>query len=156
MTDPLDPNRRDSVSVDLVEYLVVVVPDVDSLASVGAALADVARSGAVRLLDLVVVSRDSGGELSMSEPDAVRGMAGIEELQPDAGRWLSLHDIELSALALPPGTVGVIVVTEDRWAEPLSAAARLAGGRIVAGDRIPARRVETVLADNPDDTLTGG
>jgi Family of unknown function (DUF6325) len=155
MTQPRDPNQQDAVHADLVEYLVVVVPGVDSLSTVATALADLVRGGTVRILDLVVVVRDAAGELETSEPDAIDGMAVLDELQLETGRWLSLHDIELSALALQPGTAGVIVVTEDRWAEPLSTAARLAGGRIVAGDRIPPQRVETVLAEHTDDVRTG-
>jgi hypothetical protein len=41
-------------------------------------------------------------------------------------------------------------VAEDRWAEQLSVAAREAGGHIVAGERIPSRRVEAALADRLD------
>jgi hypothetical protein len=67
-----------------------------------------------------------------------------------------VHDIELAALAVQPNSVGLIVVTEDRWAQPLSKAAQGAGGRIVAGDRIPARRVEAMLAGQPDEGGTGG
>jgi hypothetical protein len=40
------------------------------------------------------------------------------------------------------------VLTEDRWATSLSMAARRAGGRIVAGDRIPPARVEAALIDD--------
>jgi hypothetical protein len=49
----------------------------------------------------------------------------------------------------------VVIVTEDRWAKPLSTAARRAGGQIIAGDRIPASRVESILAENFDDQLRG-
>ena len=59
------------------------------------------------------------------------------------------HDIELASLALRPATAGIVLVTEDRWAESLSVAARRAGGRILGGERIPASRVETVLTDRP-------
>jgi hypothetical protein len=41
-------------------------------------------------------------------------------------------------------------VAEDRWAEQLSLAARGVGGRIVAGERIPAPRVEAAVADAPE------
>ena len=76
---------------------------------------------------------------------AVRHVAG------DAGGMLSERDLALASTALRPGSVGIVVVTEDRWAEPLSLAAQHAGGQIIAGERIPARRVESVLAERTDD-----
>jgi hypothetical protein len=68
---------------------------------------------------------------------------------------LSENDIALASRALPPGTVGIVLVTEDRWAAPLSAAARRAGGLIVAGERIPPSRVEEVLADSAEEEQGG-
>jgi hypothetical protein len=50
-----------------------------------------------------------------------------------------------------PGEVGLVVVAEDRWAKQLSTAARDAGGRIVAGERIPVLRVEAAVEDVGDD-----
>jgi hypothetical protein len=64
---------------------------------------------------------------------------------------LSDNDIALASHALRPGTTGIVLVTEDRWAAPLSAAARRVGGRIVAGERIPPSRVEQVLAYPAED-----
>ena len=70
---------------------------------------------------------------------------------------LSEHDIELASLALQRGTAGIVLVTEDRWAEPLAVAARQAGGQILGGERIPASRVESALTDRRfDDERTQG
>jgi hypothetical protein len=68
---------------------------------------------------------------------------------------LNDHDVELASRALRPGITAVVVVVEDRWAASLSAAARSAGGQIVAGDRIPPRRVEAALAHPPGDEHGG-
>ena len=40
----------------------------------------------------------------------------------------------------------IVLVVEDRWAGPLSAAARDSGGEVLAGERIPRLRVEAALA----------
>ena len=156
MSDPGDPEPRVwNVATDLVEYLIVVVPDVGSLASVTVALADLVEAGMVRILDLAVIVRDDSGAVDVLDPASVEGMAALGDPRGEIGGLLSEHDIELAALALQPGTVGVVVVTEDRWAEPLSTAAQRAGGRIVAGDRIPPPRVEAVLADRSGDEPEG-
>jgi hypothetical protein len=144
------------VVADLVEYLVVVVQDVDSLAGVAPALAELVEDAAIRILDLVIVAREGDGTVVILEPEAVASLASLAEMEGEIGGLLSDHDIELVSLALEPGTVGMVVVTEDRWAEGLSRAARRVGGLIVAGERIPARRVEAALAERPRPDGTSG
>ena len=154
MSKPNPPDGSDpAVSTDLVEYLIVSVPDRDALSGVADALAGLAHDETVRILDLVVIERDDDGTVAIAEAESVPSVAMLETATSGV---LGEHDIELAALAVQPGTVGLIVVTEDRWARPLSVAARRAGGRIVAGDRIPAQRVEATLAEPPHEGGPGG
>jgi hypothetical protein len=146
-------NPGSAVSTDLVEYLIVCVPNIDALSGVADALARLVDDGTVRILDIVVVQRDPDASLRIVD---IQSIAELAQLGGTAGGLLGVHDIELAALAVQPNSVGLIVVTEDRWAQPLSKAAQGAGGRIVAGDRIPARRVEAMLAGQPDEGGTGG
>ena len=145
----------DNVATDLVEYFIVAVPNVESLAGLGPALAELVDRAAIRILDLVVLVKDDDGSVALLEVDAIDGTSALGDLDADVGGMLSEHDIELVSLALRPGTTGVVLVTEDRWAEPLSTAAQRAGGQIIAGDRIPASRVESVLAERFDDHTQG-
>ena len=94
--------------------------------------------------------KDANGAVSLLELDAVDSMGALGGLDRHVGAMLSDHDIELASLALRAGTTGVIIVTEDRWAKPLSTAAQRAGGQIIAGDHIPPSRVELVLAEKFD------
>ena len=139
----------EKVATDLVEYFIVAVPNLESLEGVGPALVKLVKRAAIRILDVVVLVKDPDGAVAMLELDAVDSMAALRGLDDDVGGMLSDHDLELAALALQAGTTGVVIVTEDRWAKPLSTAARRAGGQIVAGDRIPASRVVSVLAEKP-------
>jgi hypothetical protein len=77
-------------------------------------------------------------------------------VEGEVGGMLTDHDIALASIALRPGTAGILVVTEDRWAESLSAAAQRAGGQIIAGERIPPARVNQALADRSGDEREGG
>jgi CBS domain-containing protein len=146
-----DRDRGAEVVTDLVEYLIIGAPDVDSLASVADALSVLVRAGTIHLLDLVVVVRASDGTVEILEVESIDSLAPLREVEGELGGLLTEHDLELAAFAIQPGSVGMVLVTEDRWAEPLSAAARLAGGLIIAGERIPAARVEAVLADRTGD-----
>ena len=150
MTDA--PERRHgavTVDTDLVEYLVVVVQDLDSLGSIAAALAELVEAETLQVLDLVAVARADEGDASVDvfELEALPSLAVLSDVEGEVGGLLSDRDIDRAAVVLEPGTAAIILVAEDRWARPLSAAARRAGGRIIAGERIPRPRVETGLSD---------
>jgi hypothetical protein len=151
-----DPHRgADSVVSDLVAYLIVSVPDIASLASLADALATLVDEATIRILDLVVLERDDAGAVTAHELDQVGSMAALATTDGEVGGLLSEHDIELASLSIRPGTAGVVLVTEDRWAVPLAAAARQAGGGIVAGERILPSRV-AALEERPGPGAAGG
>ena len=136
----------DPVSTDLVEYFIVIVPDLDAVEDVAAAVADLVRSTAIRILDAVVLVRGHDDVLVVHELDDAASLEPLRAFRESECR-LSDHDLALASLALPLGAAGLVVVVEDRWAAPLSAAARRAGGEIIAGERIPMRRVDRALRD---------
>jgi Family of unknown function (DUF6325) len=144
------------VDIDLVQYVVVVVPDLDSLASVAPAFAGLVEVEAIRILDLVVAARNTDGTVRVLELEDVASLGGLTEVEGEVGGLLSDHDIELVALTLRPGEAGMIVVTEDRWAEALALSARRAGGVIMAGERIPRSRVQAALNDLSGPEGSGG
>jgi hypothetical protein len=133
------------VDVDLVEYLVIAISELTSAVHVGEALRTLVRSDDIRVLDLVaVVTTDDGGHLVI-ELEGVPGMAVLRDVEGEVGGILSEDDIAMACTALPPATTAVILVVEDRWAEALSGAARLSGGRVVGGERIPRHRIEASI-----------
>jgi hypothetical protein len=137
-------DERRLMSDGLVEYFVLAVPHESGVVSICEALGDLITAGTIGVLDLVVVEHVDGRfvvrEESLSTLARFRELAGTTPV-------LSQHDIALSASALPPHAIGVIVLTEDRWAEPLVVAAQTAGGRVVGGDRVSARRLAVRFAD---------
>ena len=151
MADPAEPRSSDAATdsgtdLDLVEYLVVVVADLGSLRTVTSALADLAASAAIRILDLVCVSKSAeGGELTVVEFEEVEGMAALEKVDGDIGGLLSPQDIETASRPLAAGSSAILLLVEDRWARGLSAAARQAGGRVVGGGRVARPRLEAAL-----------
>ena len=142
----MTPSPLARVSADLVEYVIVAVPGVEALGRVAASLTELVESRFIRILDLVVVARDEAGDVVVHELADVPSMDGLARVVGPTPSLLSIHDLELVSTAVRAGTLGVVVVTEDRWAEPLAAAARDVGGRIVGGERIPHVRAELALA----------
>ena len=147
MADPSERRVSDAATdTDLVEYLVVVVPDLGSLKTVTPALADLVASAAIRILDLVCVSKSAeDGELTVVEFEEAEGMAALETVDGDIGGLLSTHDIETASRQLAAGSSAILLVVEDRWAQALSSAARRAGGRVVGGGRVARPLVEAAL-----------
>jgi hypothetical protein len=138
-------------AADLVGYLIVAVPDRESLGSIVPALAELVDTDVIRILDLAVVARELDGTIQIDEIEAVKSMSGLDAVEGEVGSLLTEHDLQLASLALTPGAAGIVLVTEDRWAEPLSTAARRAGGRIIAGERIPRGRIRAAIEAHSED-----
>jgi hypothetical protein len=136
------PSADAAVATDLVAYLVLELPDRQVLTSLAEPLRALVARRVIRILDVVVVERDSDGVVGALELDDLEGLEPLRDVCQRVGIELSERDIRLATLPVRPGAVGLVVLTEDRWASALSSAAHVAGGRIVAGERIPAVRVD--------------
>ncbi len=128
--------------LDLVEYFVVTVANLSTTVPVADALAGLARTGDLRILDVVGVVTAADGTYSVIEPEVLVGLAHLREPDQDESARLSEDDIALACSAMEPGTSALIVVAEDRWAATPGAAARASGGRVAGGERIPRHRLE--------------
>src|SRR5438105_1729775 len=93
--------RSATVDTDLVEYIIVAVPDIASLSQVATAVRLLAESGVIRILDLVVIARSAhDGLITVMEFDEVDSLAALRDVDGDVGGLLSAHDIDLAAAAL--------------------------------------------------------
>jgi uncharacterized membrane protein len=128
--------------LDLVEYVVIAVPDLSSAVAVAAALKQLVESRQIRILDIVGVETGAGGRVTAVEPELLSGLGALDSVDGEVGGLLSEDDIALASGALHPGTSALLIVVEDRWAQQLADAARECGGRIIGGERIPRHRLE--------------
>ena len=128
--------------LDLVECVVISVPELSSAIAVTDALKSLAASDQIRVLDLVGVVTGYDGRSTVIEADLVPALATLDGVDGEMGGLLSEDDVLLAGSALPPGTSALVVVVEDRWATLLADAARRSGGRIIGGERIPRHRLE--------------
>src|SRR6476646_8926757 len=127
--------------------MIVVSPTLEAVPDLSSAVAALAAGSMIRILDAVVVTRDRDGTVAVREVAGSDQFDELRSVMDDESCLLSDHDIALASLALPTDSAGLIVVVQARWAEPLSDAARRAGGHIVAGEGIPARRVQRVMRE---------
>jgi hypothetical protein len=128
--------------LDLVEYVVVALPELSSTVRVAEALERLVESSQIRILDVVGVTSDAAGRVAVVEPEFLPGLRSLHGLVGVPGGLLSDDDLALASRGMPPGSSALIVVAEDRWAQQLAEAARTSGGQIVGGERIPRHRLE--------------
>ncbi|MGW5238309.1 DUF6325 family protein [Monashia sp. NPDC004114] len=143
--DTPDTTPDNAPDLDLVEYVVVALPELSSAVPVADALKRLVDTSQIRILDVVGVTSDLAGRVSVVEPEYLPGLRrlhGADGSGLGAAGLLSDDDIALACRGMPAGSSALIVVAEDRWAQQLADAARTSGGQILGGERIPRHRLE--------------
>jgi uncharacterized membrane protein len=127
-----------------VEFVVLGFPGATPGAGAIKAMAGLRRSGALRVLDTLLVAKAADGTVSASE------LADVPELSDlvlhDDSRLIAADDADEVAVTLTPGTCALLALVEQTWAATAAEAVRESGGELVASVRIPAQVVDEVLA----------
>ena len=135
-------------SMGPVEYLVIAFPGNRFKGEIVPAVAELVDNDIVRIIDVAFIKKDASGNTTMFEYDVLDDVLafGFADVDGEAGGVLNDEDLELAAEALEPDSSAALIVWEHRWAARVAQAIRDAGGRIVAGERVPAEIVEQALA----------
>jgi hypothetical protein len=120
-----------------IEYIIVGFPGNKFNGKIAPELAKLIDSGMVRILDLVVITKDDNGEVAWFEFDQLDELAPFADLEGDVGGILSQEDIDYAAASLEPGSTVGMLLWEDTWAAPFAQAIRDSGGVLLEGARIP-------------------
>ena len=130
-----------------VDYLVLEFPAgaQNFSGEVAAELARLAESGTIRILDILILIKNDDGSFDALEIDDTPAVDEIRALEADIAEILAAEDVEHLAAAMLPGSVAGVLVWENRWAAPFGAAARRAGGQLIATGRIPIQAIAASL-----------
>ena len=124
-----------------VDYLVVGFPaeKANFSGEMATQLKTLIDSNTIRVLDLVIVTKDEDGSVDAAElRDADDSEIGeLRALERDLAILLAEEDVEEIAEALEPGSAAAVLVWENTWAAPFASAVRRAGGELLANGRIP-------------------
>jgi uncharacterized membrane protein len=136
-------------SMGPVEYVVIAFPGNRFKGEIVPAVAELVDNGLVRILDVAFIKKDAAGNTTMFEYDMLDDVLafGFADVDGEAGGVLNDEDLELAAEGLEPDSSAALIVWEHLWAARVAQAIRDAGGRIVAGERVPPEIVEQALAD---------
>ena len=110
-------------------------------------LLDLVDRGLIRIIDLVLVNKDTDGTLTVLELADLDGDGELDLTVFEGVRSgvLGEDDVAEAAEVLEPGTSGVFLLYENRWAAPFAVAVRQAGGQLVASGRIPIQSIIAAL-----------
>lgn len=99
----------------------------------------------IRVLDLLVIAKDADGGIEALELDDLEEAGELARLETEIAEILAEEDVVHLAEAMEPGTVAGVLVFENLWAAPFAAAARHAGGQLIASGRIPIQAIVASL-----------
>ena len=145
-----------------VDFLVVEFPagQANFTGEMAAELVSLVETGAIRVLDLLILTKDGDGtidafELDTFESDDFEGLDELRALEAGLADLLAAEDVEHLAAAMEPGSVAAVLVWENTWAAPFAAAARRAGGQLIANGRIPIQALLASLEADEASTTEG-
>jgi hypothetical protein len=128
-----------------VDYVVVAFPagQADFSGEMASELRVLMDSNTVRVLDLVLITRDVDGAVEASElRDADDSEVGqLRAAEADLAVLLAESDVKEIGRELEPDSSAVVLVLENTWAAPFGAAVRHSGGQLVASGRIPTQAI---------------
>ena len=108
-----------------------------------AELSSLVAADTIRIIDLMIITKDDDGTIDAFEVDDFEGLDELRALETVLADLLAADDVADLAAAMEPGSVAGVLVWENRWAAPFASAARRAGGQLIANGRIP---IQAILA----------
>ena len=126
-----------------VDYVVVEFPAGQSTfdGTMAKELASLVDQGLIRVLDLLVIHKDDDGSIEGLEVDELEEVDELRALETQIAEILAEEDVVNLAAAMENGSTAGVLVWENRWAAPFAAAARHAGGQLIASGRIPIQAI---------------
>jgi hypothetical protein len=135
-----------------VDYLVVEFPAGQATfnGEMAAELAGLVEAGTIRVLDLLVLTKDADGTVEAFEIDDFDEIDELRRLETEIAEILAADDVAYLAEAMEPGTTAGVLVWENTWAVGFASAARRAGGQLVANGRIPIQAIAASIEAEGD------
>jgi hypothetical protein len=138
------------MSIGPVEYIAIAFPGNKFSGKIIPAIKELQDSGTIRVLDLVIITKDEAGdvraiELSEASPEE---QATLATLGVAGKNLLGQEDFEDIGDALDPNSTAALMIWENVWAERFASSLRNADGVLIANGRIPAALIEEVMAES--------
>lgn len=112
-------------------------------------LHDLVAAGTIRILDLVVITKNESGRVSALEVQELGSEANeaLAPLNASISQMITDEDIETIGQLLSNNATAGVLVIENSWAAKTKQAMLDANGRVVMFERIPHQFVQDALDD---------
>src|SRR3954451_5510114 len=135
--------NTDLDSLGPVDYVVVEFPAGASsfTGEMAKELVALVESGTIRLMDILILTKNSDGTIDAAELADIRELGGRQALEAQLAELLAEDDVVHLAAAMDPGSTAGVLIYENLWAAPFASAARRSGGQLIANGRIPIQAI---------------
>ena len=134
-----------------VEIYVVEFPGAELNPAVLTAVRELTAAGTVRLLDIVIASRNADHSVTVTEVTTIASLDLAPETELEVQGLVGDDDIAEAIAPVRPGSSVAIVALELTWALQLATSLAAAGGTVVRSERIPAPLINQLIADASED-----
>lgn len=145
--------EKDLDELGPVDFLVIEFPkdEANFTGEMADELVKLVDAGTIRVIDAIILKKEDDGSVDAIELSDAGELGGLAEIETQLAELLAADDVEHLANAMEPGTVAGVLVYENIWAAPFGAAARRAGGQLIANGRIP---IQAIIASlEADDAM---
>ena len=149
MTEQKRDNQAGSTTLGPLDIVTLEFPGNHFKGEIMRNLHELIAAGTIRILDLVVITKNQTGDVSALElsdlgPEESKTLA---PLQASISQLITREDIEAIGGQLADNTTAAVMVFENSWAAKTKQAMLEANGRVVMFERIPHDVVQDALDD---------
>lgn len=119
-----------------IDFLIVGFEGNNFNGGVLTSLADAVKNGVIDVLDLVVISKDNEGTVTVLDLSKLGDGYTLEIFSGVSGEFVKQEDIDETGELLENNTSAGLLIIEQLWAKPLKKALIDAGGVLVSEGRI--------------------
>ncbi|MGE0539936.1 MAG: DUF6325 family protein [Dehalococcoidia bacterium] len=135
------------MAIGPVELLVVKFPGNQFKGEIIPELTALVESGTIRVLDIVIVTKDGEGNVAMVEvQDLDLDDTVFDPAIADLTELLTEEDVAHFGAMLEPNSSEAVMLFENTWATRLATALRNANAEVVLNERIPRSVIEELVA----------
>jgi hypothetical protein len=132
-----------------VDYIVVEFPGSKFSGEIAPALMELIDRDLIRVLDLVLLTKDEGGAVEAFEVGDLddTALGDLHHFEAAVAMLLSEDDVMRLSETMDPGSTAAVLVWENKWAAPFASAMRRAGGQLVSSGRIPIQAIVAAIEE---------
>ena len=137
-----------------VDWIVLEFPGDKLNGEIAPILKDYVDRGLIRVLDLLFLKKDENGDFEAFEAADMEDseIGELRGYETELAMLLSEQDVADLVETIEPGSAAAVLVWENLWAAPFGAAARHAGGQLVASGRIPIQAVIAAMEADAEES----